>query len=88
MRTAELLEIASLCEGQKSTSSRGPLSQNSYSTGFTIGDFERLVGTKRAKKEASPTPNKVRRLSGESCHCAVLNLEYFTDSHFFLLSSL
>ncbi|KAG0716866.1 Broad-complex core protein isoform 6 [Chionoecetes opilio] len=65
MRTAELLEIASLCEGQKSTSSRGPLSQNCYSSGFTIGDFERLVGTKRTKKEASPTPSKVRRLSGE-----------------------
>ncbi|KAK8380660.1 hypothetical protein O3P69_007937 [Scylla paramamosain] len=65
MRTAEMLEIASLCEGQKSTSSRGPLSQNSYSSGFTIGDFERLVGTKRTKKEASPTPSKVRRLSGE-----------------------
>lgn len=65
MRTAELLEIASLCEGHKCTSSRGNVTQNSYSSGFTIGDFERLVGTKRTKKEPSPPPSKVRRLSGE-----------------------
>ncbi|XP_071529148.1 uncharacterized protein [Panulirus ornatus] len=65
MRTAEMLEISSLCEGQKCITGRGLLSQGSSSTGFSIGDFERLVGTKRSRTETSPTPSKNRRFSGE-----------------------
>lgn len=64
MRTAEMLEISSLSEGQKYISSRG-LTQGGAASGFSIGDFERLVGTKRSNKESSSPPSKSRRISGE-----------------------
>ncbi|XP_063605417.1 uncharacterized protein LOC134780567 [Penaeus indicus] len=68
MRTAEMLEISSLCEGQKCIASRGSQAQGggSSSSGFTIADFEKLVGAKRTRRESSsPTPCKSIRLSGE-----------------------
>nr|XP_045597609.1 uncharacterized protein LOC123757809 [Procambarus clarkii] len=65
MRTAEMLEISSLCEGQKCITGRGLQTQGNFSSGFSIGDFERLVGTKRSRKDTSPTPSKTRRVSGE-----------------------
>ncbi|KAK7078681.1 hypothetical protein SK128_008582 [Halocaridina rubra] len=72
MRTAEMLEITSLCEGHKFISNRG-LSHGSSVSGFTIGDFERLVGSKSSNKDISPPPNKTRRISvdgGTSSHCS------------------
>lgn len=70
MRTAEMLEISSLCEGQKCIASRGSQSSGggggSSSSGFTIADFEKLVGAKRTRRgSSSPTPCKSIRLSGE-----------------------
>lgn len=70
MRTAELLEISSLCEGQKCITGRSPSSNNNnanLSSSFSVGDFERLVGTKRPRKDTSPTParSKARRHSGK-----------------------
>ncbi|XP_037772638.1 sex determination protein fruitless-like [Penaeus monodon] len=71
MRTAEMLEISSLCEGQKCIASRGSQAQGgggggSSSSGFTIADFEKLVGAKRTRRgSSSPTPCKSIRLSGE-----------------------
>ncbi|CAL4067436.1 unnamed protein product, partial [Meganyctiphanes norvegica] len=64
MKTAEILEISSLCEGHKSISTGGLVSQ-SYGSGFNIGEFERLMGTKRNRKDASPMPFKNRKISGE-----------------------
>ncbi|KAK8722996.1 hypothetical protein OTU49_011987 [Cherax quadricarinatus] len=65
MRTAEMLEISSLCEGQKCISGRGLHTQGNFSSGFSIADFERLLGSKRSRKDSSPTPCKTRRVSGE-----------------------
>ncbi|KAK3882413.1 hypothetical protein Pcinc_013207 [Petrolisthes cinctipes] len=76
MRTAELLEISSLCEGQKcitgrshssSSSNNTTTNTNNHSSSFSVGDFERLVGTKRPRKDTSPTSarTKTRRHSGD-----------------------
>ncbi|XP_064116005.1 uncharacterized protein LOC135221915 [Macrobrachium nipponense] len=65
LRTAEMLEITSLSEGQKYISSRGP-SQVGAAAGFSIGDFERLVGAKRPNREAQSPPRKSQKVSGES----------------------
>ncbi|XP_068244433.1 uncharacterized protein [Palaemon carinicauda] len=65
LRTAEMLEITSLNEGQKYISSRG-LSQVGAPSGFSIGDFERLVGAKRSNSEAESPPRKSQKVSGEN----------------------
>ncbi|XP_066968519.1 uncharacterized protein [Macrobrachium rosenbergii] len=65
LRTAEMLEINSLSEGQKYISSRGP-SQVGAASGFSIGDFERLVGAKRPNREAQSPPRKSQKVSGEN----------------------
>ncbi|KAK4314325.1 hypothetical protein Pmani_014393 [Petrolisthes manimaculis] len=75
MKTAELLEISSLCEGQKcitgrshsSSSSNNTTNTNNHSSSFSVGDFERLVGTKRPRKDTSPTSARIktRRHSGD-----------------------
>ncbi|XP_066968527.1 uncharacterized protein [Macrobrachium rosenbergii] len=65
LRTAEMLEINSLSEGQKYISSRGP-SQVGAASGFSIGDFERFVGAKRPNREAQSPPRKSQKVSGEN----------------------
>ncbi|XP_064116012.1 uncharacterized protein LOC135221919 [Macrobrachium nipponense] len=65
LRTAEMLEITSLSEGQKYISNRGP-SQAGAASGFSIGDFERLVGAKRPNGEAQSPTRKSQKVSDEN----------------------